>query len=378
MTHLKKIIVTVLIFTIFIPISYTQVKIDLDIKVDTVRTAKYKPFKSKEKQIFLRMNCGSYFITNGKELRKIKGKTIDKIQLVYTKYPKDADMSSLNKKRLLSLYMKASELFYDSKIKWEFVEQTGADRNSIYNYFHGFVITYRKTPLWSAVTEKKYFEDIISGKSVLKDSSILKVFNRNKWDNLLIVCDMTGSMSPYIGEVMLWHHLNMKKHKNSAFVFFNDGNKTPTVKKKIGSTGGIYCTNTNDIDSLINVIVKTVEGGDGGDADENDIEALLFAIKKYPDKKNIILIADNYSKMRDYELIKKLKKPVKVILCGTVSKINTEYLDLVLESKGSIHTIEEDIINLMKLTEGATISIGDETFKIEKGKFLLINKSSSP
>lgn len=51
-------------------------------------------------------------------------------------------------------------------------------------------------------------------------------------------------------------------------------------------------------------------------AAENDLEALLEAKKYMDDNWELILIADNYSPVRDIELLEKLDIPVHVILCG--------------------------------------------------------------
>lgn len=76
--------------------------------------------------------------------------------------------------------------------------------------------------------------------------------------------------------------------------------------------------------------------------------------------------------MRDFELIKNLKKPVKVILCGMPKKINTEYIDLAYQTKGSIHTIEEDIKDiLLEIKEGEIIEINHQKFKLKDGEFVL-------
>ena len=351
----------------------SQISINIKVKTDTIKVKKYRHVYGKQKQIFLKMNYGSFNIFNKNQINEIKGKHIEKIQLIYTTYPKDNNVKILNKKRLISLYLLEPQLFNNAKIKWKFIEQTGANSKNVYNYFHGFIITYSHSSIYSnAKEQKKHFKNIIQGKALITDSTVLKVFERNKWNDMLIVADMTSSMYPYIGELLLWYHLNIKKQNKSAFVFFNDGDLKPDSIKILGKTGGIYHTNVNNIDVVLNKIYETMKNGIGGsDIPENDIEAILFGIKKYHRKKNIVLIADNRARMRDYRLMKKLNKPIKIILCGVKEKINPEYLDLAYKTNGTIHTIEKDILDLIKYKEGETIKIGKETFLIKNGKFVL-------
>ena len=114
--------------------------------------------------------------------------------------------------------------------------------------------------------------------------------------------------------------------------------------------------------------------GSGGDTPENNLEAIIEAIKLYPEYSNVVLIADNFATPRDLSLLSKIKKPVKVILCGTYAGINTNYMDMVRSNKGSLHTIEDDITNLMNLNEGEEINISGQTYKIINGKFARMQK----
>jgi hypothetical protein len=88
--------------------------------------------------------------------------------------------------------------------------------------------------------------------------------------------------------------------------------------------------------------------------------------------KEIVLIADNWAPMRDYALISNIKIPVHVIVCGVDPRIgiNTEYLDLARHSKGTIHTMEEDITGLAKIAEGMSITIGGTQYRVFAGKFI--------
>jgi hypothetical protein len=215
----------------------------------------------------------------------------------------------------------------------------------------------------------------LKGKDILKDSTYIKVMNRNKWQDVAIVNDFTSSMSPYIAEVLVWHSLNIQKRISliNGYTFFNDGNLTPDDKKIIGKTGGIYNTASQNLDSVLNTAVNTIEHGGGGDNEENNVEALIEAQKQFPKARGLVMVADNWANMRDTALISQVKLPVKVVLCGALSSINTQYIDLAYRTKGSIHTIEEDIVDLRKITEGKVIIINKKRYRLIKGSFEMVD-----
>ncbi len=107
------------------------------------------------------------------------------------------------------------------------------------------------------------------------------------------------------------------------------------------------------------------------------IVAIIHGIEKYPQCTDVILIADNKSKVRDIELYDKVTKPVKVVLCGAEIGANVQYLNLARTTGGSVHTIEEDIENLIELNEGEEFSVGNSLFKIVDGKIVLIYERGS-
>lgn len=379
--------------------------------------------------ISIPFDFGSNRLRDSVILKKLENAHIKFIIYVYSDFKKDDrfKQDELNRERLFELYNYFPNLFKDEEVKWETILQTGGtDEKSASKLFHGFVVYYRPTP--SAESMKKEIEyiramidtsltfiapltdtiiitrsftakllnwdgrdTIISsdlsfkegGKeysasttrtyqfgNYFQDTVVSAVLNRNKhWNKMLITCDLTGSMSPYSAQLFVWHRLNIDKNKSQHFVFFNDGDMTPDDKKVTGKTGGIYHSKANDFDALMKVAFKTMRNGNGGDAPENDIEALLEGINKCKDCYDIILIADNWANMRDYSLIEKVGKPVRIILCGTQFGINKQYIELARATNGSVHTIEQDITDLMTLKEGQEIKIGKQTFKITNGKF---------
>lgn len=200
---------------------------------------------------------------------------------------------------------------------------------------------------------------------------IFNVLKRNKeWKNKLIVADLTGSMYPYAQQISTWLKLHFLKDTTSQhFVFFNDGDKKRDEDKKIGATGGIYHCKAKTVDELISLMESTIKKGQGGDAPENPIEAILFGLNKSGKVDDVILIADNWAKARDIKLLARIKVPVRVVLCGVYEgmEINEDYLNIAYKTKGSVHTIEQDITDLMKQSTGKKFSINGVDYIIKNG-----------
>ena len=197
------------------------------------------------------------------------------------------------------------------------------------------------------------------------------VFERHpNWRRALVVMDVTGSMSPYIGKTMVWLKERAKQDQINAFVFFNDGNMTPDAAKKTGSVGGVYGTKNSSFEDVYSTMKKTMSKGFGGDCPENNVEATLKGMKDYPNSDEIVMVADNWATPRDLSLVKDIGKPVHVILCGSYAGINIEYVQLAYDTKGSVHTIEEDL-DMMGVKPGETFNIGGYFYTIVDGKVVM-------
>lgn len=391
-----------------------QSKTEPFISVPVEYVSVYQPVNKVDKHLKLEMDYGKSSVKNKKAAAEIKDAQIASVDLVYTDFPKGINLEKLNQQRLAELKKTAPQLFKDEKITWRMVAQTNCEtKKDAENLFHGIVITYRPAPspesmaaevsYLKSFTEgikptdadkteeiKESFEStlpvtitsslITDGKLIstttftypsLEDSTLFKVFDRNKnWNEKLIVMDVTGSMSPYTAQLFAWLKLNTIDHRIKQFIFFNDGDRTPDHKKIIGKTGGIYETRSADFTSVSGKVYEAMINGCGGDTPENNIEALLKGTELCPYSEDIILIADNWANVKDIELAGEIKKPVHIILCGTWFGINTQYLDLARITGGTVHTIEEDLNDLALLNEGETITLGGTIFKIIKGKFV--------
>ena len=203
------------------------------------------------------------------------------------------------------------------------------------------------------------------------NSVVYNVLNRNKqWKNKLIVADLTGSMYPYAQQISTWLKLQFIKDTTSQhFAFFNDGDKKRDEEKKIGATGGVYHCKAKNVEELISTMELCIKKGQGGDAPENPVEGIIYGLNKSGKVDDVILVADNWAKARDIKMLARIKVPVRVVLCGVYDgmEINEDYLNIAYKTKGSVHTIEQDINDLMKFSSGQKFTINGVDYIIKKG-----------
>ena len=217
------------------------------------------------------------------------------------------------------------------------------------------------------------FDKFLSGDYRLRDSTIIKILDRNDdWADMVVVADMTGSMFPYMGQMIIWFKLNFDLGRVRYFCFFNDGDKKRDEEKKVGQIGGIHTFEARDFKTLKHNMEEVIKAGTGGDAAENNVEALIKAQSTFRNYKQLVMIADNTSRVKDLKYITRVKKPVKIILCGVGEDgINPDYLKIAKVTKGSIHTLTSDIKNISNVQEGGTITIEGFTYRLVNGNFEL-------
>jgi hypothetical protein len=212
-------------------------------------------------------------------------------------------------------------------------------------------------------------------KGLKSDSLVMKVMERNKnWKKMLVVEDVTGSMMPFVADLLLWNALKSNLQNTNHFVFFNDGDSKVYDEKEIGTTGGIYHAKPQRVEVLEETMIKAIAGGNGGDVPENDIEAILAGIKACPECEEVVLIADNNATPRDLELVPQISKPVHVVLCGVKYSPNPAHLYIAWKTKGTLHTIKEDITQLATMEEGESLKVMGKEYKILGGKFVPLGK----
>jgi hypothetical protein len=346
----------------------------------------------------LHMNYASSIIQDA-ETWSLKNKKITEVDIVFTAYPKKkqdwiTNYDWLLNKRIESLQAMEPSLKNNKEVKWNFILQTACEtEDEAKRMFHGaiikYTIPYNRSPL--TITNpglndesnieviNNSIETVVYGLSSFEDSVVFKTLNRNKWGEMLIVNDWTGSMYQYGAQAVLWHRLNFANNNVKYFVFFNDGNKKLDRQKRVGNTGGIYYAKPDSVEYILKVMKLVAKRGSGGDIPENNIEALLKGIKLFKGYDELVMIADNKAGVRDMALLDKVTVPVRVILCGanTNQPIHPHYLEIARKTNGSIHTMEEDIIGLQSLNEGQKINILGIEYIVKKGKLVERRKKVS-
>ncbi|MEY4603765.1 MAG: hypothetical protein RIT43_1057 [Bacteroidota bacterium] len=347
-----------------------------------IQCSNYTIVPGKMDVLTIPMAFGESSTLNAIERETIQLAKVKQVHVVFTDFPKDADLKALNKSRIKVVEGIRKNLVTDTTIQWKVIRQTNCKtEEEAKQLFHGIVIFYEHE---SFLVEKATISTLLpetvtprEGKKLIKefeDTTTYHVLNKMNWNNMAIVTDFTSSMYPYSAQVILWFAINTQQSKITDVYFFNDGDSKLDTKKVIGETGGIYHEHNVNFKEIRKLAFKTASKGIGGnDLEENDLEAVLSACKNSSDAKGIVLIADNNAPPRDMALLSKIKKPVHVILCGTnKGNIELAYLQIAKKTGGSIHTMEESLTELAKLKEGQTIQFGDKSYKIIQGNVVEI------
>lgn len=395
------------------------------INADPNYIGQYQLSALKENQLYISMPFGKKTVLNPEQKQLIHEKVLIKLELVYTKY-RTADSFNqlkLNENRFVELKKLAPEIFENRFWEYELVSQTnGNSRTECNTLFHGFVLTFRPNSTKNMLTqEANYLEKLVNSfikqdsitndttpksfiikthydmtvgylhdtiwfidtfpkpsppdffynQTLYNDSTVLNTFTRNQtWQNFIVVTDVTGSMSPYSAQVFVWLKAQAENKIAKYFVFFNDGDEKESRKKIPLDTKGIYVEENKSLEDVIKAATKCMKNGSGGgESMENDVEAIIEGLKYYPQAESVVLVADNLEIMRDYEYINKIKVPVHVILCGAENRINIQYMDLVRQTKGTLHTSKSDITNLGNIKENEHFFIEDKEYMYKSGRF---------
>ena len=336
--------------------------------------------------VYLKMNYGSAEILNPKSLiNEIRDKRPRVVDLVMTLYPSDLenweeDYKELISERLASLEDLDSAFSMDRSIKWNLIIQD-EDQSlcKAKKRIHGVVIHY--SPLKSDFQKAKYNQTLRKMEThysaQVEGKRMFEVVKRNKenWKNMLVITDCSGSMAPYGSEVLLWHLLRTDKDDVSKFAFFNDGEKESI---EIGNAGGIHFTSIKDYRKITRAIKYYTELGydKNNDHPENDLEAIIKSVNSSYSHQDVVVIVDNNSPVRDMELLNKINYPVRIVLCGVEKKedIHPDYIKLAFHSKGSLHTVEDDIDQFMKNKEGEIVMINKVKYRVEEDELVQVSK----
>jgi hypothetical protein len=113
---------------------------------------------------------------------------------------------------------------------------------------------------------------------------------------------------------------------------------------------------------LVNYAIKA---GLGGDVPENNCEALIKGIAMASGYTDVVMLADCWAGVRDIELIAKVSKPVKVIVCGGNLGPHPDHVTIALRTGGSLHFLNEDINDLSLLRAGKPMTIRGRYYRYD-------------
>jgi len=206
--------------------------------------------------------------------------------------------------------------------------------------------------------------------------------NINKWKNVVIVCDITSTMFPYTTQVFDWMNENTENNSIKGIVFFTDCDSLGRQTRG-RLPGKMFTVRKKDELILWDTMFAAINNTENNkDKPENNIEALIYAQKYFPDADEFVMIADNSTQVKDMKQLSKVKKKVHIILCGETYEKNlafqTDYIQIAKKTKGTIHTLEDDIDNVAKVKEMSVVRVGNIYFRFHKGKFYTTKFLSRP
>ena len=175
-------------------------------------------------------------------------------------------------------------------------------------------------------------------------------------------------MSVYNAQVIQWVALQGNQQNLKALVCFNDGDGKATEQKTIGSTGGMYGEAFNNPTQIGDLMEAVMQKGSGGDVPENNCEAIIKATEMFANYKDVVLIADSWAPVRDIELVNKITKPIKVIVCGNDLGPHPDYVTIAFTTNGSLHFNDEDVYDFSSLANNKILTIKGTNYMLKNGK----------
>jgi hypothetical protein len=182
------------------------------------------------------------------------------------------------------------------------------------------------------------------------DSTSYRVLSRNlrRWPDAVVVCDLTSSMAPYTTQLYAWFRRNARNPAIRGLVLFTDCDSLGQETRPDGPAGQFFVTRERDPLRALPAMLAATRNTRANVSDpENDVEALLFAQRTFPEARHLILLADNSSPVKDLDRVGSLQKPVHVVLCGppldSTVAFPPDYETLARQTRGSLHTLEDDL-----------------------------------
>lgn len=229
-------------------------------------------------------------------------------------------------------------------------------------------------PVFIVKNPAPFINPVYDRERAVINNAVPSVLNRVNVTDALVVADVTGSMSRYTGQLLTWLSLHDDDGSVKYILCFNDGDIKPDRLKKIGETGGIYAQEYANIDNAAALVKMAMGRGNGGDEPENDCEALIKGIEMFPDCNDVVLLADSWAPVRDIALAKNISKPVKVVLCGNKIGVHPDYITIALLTGGSLHFLNEDVVDLSPLKEGKAMVLANKMYKFNGKKVVEVSR----
>lgn len=211
------------------------------------------------------------------------------------------------------------------------------------------------------------------------DSTSYQVLARNirRWNNSVLVCDFTSSMYPYTTQLFAWFRQHAKHPSVKGMVFFTDCDSLGHETKTDGPKGKMYVSREFTAERILPLLLKAAGNTvNNKDIAENDIEALIAAQHQFPDAKQLVLIADNSSPVKDMHRLHEVNKPVRVVICGitrdTAQAFQPDFYTIAQHTKGSLHTLEDDFAP-QSIVHRTWIKVGPRYYwySARRGKFVV-------
>ncbi len=196
--------------------------------------------------------------------------------------------------------------------------------------------------------------------------SMEKVITREK---VAMVMDVTSSMTLHLAAMNWWVANSADSLNVVHYTFFNDGDNIDDKKKKSGKTGGIY--HGTELRDLPATLMEAMRNGNGGDIVENDFEAVLAAQNHQSNADALLLIVDNFSDVRDENLLSQIRMKTHVLVAGDVTTVRECYLNLAKATGGNVF-VNGRRINLENVRKGGRITIAESTYTFNGASFKLL------
>jgi len=233
------------------------------------------------------------------------------------------------------------------------------------------------------ILEREIIEQVLTGKFGA-DSTSFRALERNKsrWRNVVLVCDATTSMYPYVTQLLDWFRKNERNTAVKGIVLYTDcdslGRQTDEARP-----GKFFVSRRRDVATLLPLLLAAARNTTANaDRDENAAEALLFAQQQFPEAQTLVLVADGRSGVKDRAQLPALTKPVAIVQCGAPDEVELafqpDYWNLARQTGGSLHTLEDDLKNVDRLPDDTWVRVGKQYYRYRRGRFVLSKFTERP